>query len=312
MLLLPDANCIPKIHEMSHTHSLWLAVVLAGSALAAEESSIIAPGAKLQVLADGFAFTEGPSADAQGNVYFTDQPNDRIVKWSTDRKTSDWLKPAGRSNGTYLDSHGNLIACADEKNELWSISSDKKVTVLVKDFGGKLLNGPNDLWIRPDGNIYFTDPLYKRDYWKRDASRQQPGEYVYFLNMTSHQVTPVATDLKQPNGIIGTPDGKTLYVADIGAGKTYSYSTSAEGPLTNKHLFCEFGSDGMTIDEQGNVYLTGKGVTVFDKSGKKLTNIPVPEGWTANVTFGGKDRKLLFITASTKVYGMQMAVRGAY
>ncbi len=282
------------------------------SPLAAEQPSIIAPGAKLQVLADGYAFTEGPSADKEGNVYFTDQPNDRIVKWSTNGKTSDWLKPAGRSNGTYFDAHGNLIACADEKNELWSISPDKKVTVLVKDFGGKLLNGPNDLWVRPDGNLYFTDPLYKRDYWKRDPARQQSGEHVYFLNMKSHQVLPVATDLKQPNGIIGTPDGKILYVADIGAGKTYSYTTSPDGPLSNKHLFCEMGSDGMTIDEKGNVYLTGKGVTIFDPAGNKITNIPVPEPWTANITFGGADRKLLFITASTKVYGIQMAVRGGY
>jgi len=274
-------------------------------------ASIIARGAKLQVLADGFSFTEGPAADKNGNVYFTDQPNDRIVKWSTDGKTTDWLKPAGRSNGTYFDRHGNLIACADEKNELWSIAPDKKVTVLVKDFGGKLLNGPNDLWIRPDENIYFTDPLYPRNYWKRNPAMQQPGQCVYFLNLASGKVTPVATDLKQPNGIIGTPDGKTLYVADISAGKTYSYTITKEGPLTNKHLFCELGSDGMTLDARGNVYLTGKGVTIFDNTGKQITNIPVPEPWTANVTFGGKDHKLLFITASSKIYGLHMAVRGA-
>src|SRR5436190_12876656 len=153
---------------MFRMHSFLVAAVVVSVGFAAEQLSIVAPGAKLQVLGDGFSFTEGPSADAQGNVYFTDQPNDRIVKWSTDGKTSDWLKPAGRSNGTYFDAKGNLIACADEKNELWSISPDKKVSVLVKDFGGKLLNGPNDLWIRPDGNIYFTDPLYPRPYWTRD------------------------------------------------------------------------------------------------------------------------------------------------
>jgi gluconolactonase len=100
-------------------------------------------------------------------------------------------------------------------------------------------------------------------------------------------------------------------VADIGASKTYSYSVQADGSLTDKKLFCEMGSDGMTIDSEGNVYLTGRGVTVFDKAGKKLTNIPIPEPWTANVTFGGTDRKLLFITASKKVYGVKMRVRGA-
>ena len=279
-------------------------------AFAAE--GIIAPGAKLEKLAAGFSFTEGPAADAQGNIFFTDQPNDRIVKWGVDGTISDWLKPAGRSNGTFFDKEGNLLTCADEKNELWSIAPDKKVTVLVKDFGGKLLNGPNDLWIRPDGNLYFTDPLYKRPYWKRDPAMQQPGQYVYYLDRKSGQVKAVATDLKQPNGIRGTTDGKTLYVADIGAGKTYSYSIQGDGALADKKLFCELGSDGMTLDAEGNLYLTGKGVTVFNSAGRQIEHIPVPEPWTANVAFGGKDRKTLFITASEKIYGVQMRVRGAY
>jgi gluconolactonase len=275
--------------------------------------SLLADGAKVEALGEGYSFTEGPAVDREGNVFFTDQPNDRIVKYSAaDGSFSDWLKPAGRSNGTYFDKAGNLLACADEKNELWSISPEKKVTVLISDFGGKLLNGPNDLWIRPDGKLYFTDPLYARDYWKRDKAMQQPGQYVYFFDVKSKKATPAATDLKQPNGIIGTPDGKTLYVADIGASKTYSYTVNSDGSLANKALFCELGSDGMTIDAEGNVYLTGKGVTVFDKTGKKLTNIPIPEPWTANVTFGGADRKLLFITASKKVYGVKMRVKGAY
>jgi gluconolactonase len=272
----------------------------------------MSPEAKPEVLAEGFSFTEGPSADSEGNVYFTDQPNDRIVKWSTDGKVTDWLKPSGRSNGTCFDKQGNLLTCADEKNELWSISPDKKITVLLKDFEGKLLNGPNDLWIRPDGNLYFTDPLYKRPYWKRDGASQQSGQHVYFFEGKTGKITPVATDLKQPNGIKGTPDGKLVYVADIGAGKTYSYTVTSGGALENKKLYCELGSDGMTMDEKGNLYLTGKGVTVFDPQGQKITNIPIPEGWTANVAFGGKDRKLLFVTAMGKIYGVKMNVRGAY
>jgi len=275
------------------------------------DSPVTAPGAKLQKLAGEYAFTEGPAADKSGNVYFTDQPNDRIVKWNAaDGTVEDWLKPAGRSNGTYFDPAGNLVTCADEKNELWSISPGKKVTVLLKSFGGKFMNGPNDLWIRPDGGIYFTDPLYARDYWKRDKAMQQNGQHVYFLAKGATVPVRVATDLRQPNGIIGTPDGKTLYVADIGARKSYVYEILADGSLTNKKLFCELGSDGMTRDEEGNVYLTGRGVTVFDKSGKQIEHIDVPEGWTANVTFGGSDRKLLFITASKGIYGMKMKVAG--
>jgi gluconolactonase len=193
-------------------------------------------------------------------VFFTDQPNDRIVKWSAaDGKFSDWLKPAGRANGTYFDKDGNLLACADEKNELWSIAPDKKVTVLVTNFGDKLLNGPNDLWIRPDGGLYFTDPLYKRNYWKRDPAMQQDGQHVYYMTPDRKTVTRVAADLKQPNGIIGTPDGKTLYVADIGARKTYAYNIQPDGVLAGNRLFCNLGSDGMTIDAEGNVYPTGRG-----------------------------------------------------
>jgi gluconolactonase len=279
----------------------------------ADDSGLLAEGAKVEALSEGYVFTEGPAVDRNGDVFFTDQPNDRIVKYNAaDGSFSDWLKPAGRSNGTFFDKDGNLIACADEKNELWSISPDTKVTVLLSDFGGHLLNGPNDLWIRPDGNLYFTDPLYKRPYWKRDKERQQPGEYVYFFELKSKRATPVATDLKQPNGIIGTPDGKTLYVSDIASRKTYSYSVKSDGSLENKRLFCELGSDGMTLDAEGNVYLTGRGVTVFDKTGMRLTNIPIPEPWTGNVTFVGKDRHLLFITASKKVYGVKMRVKGAY
>jgi gluconolactonase len=293
--------------------SLLFSGFCAVTAAAQNPDALIAPGAKPEVLGEGYSFTEGPAVDRDGNVFFTDQPNDRIIKYdAADGSLSDWLKPAGRSNGTYFDDSGNLIACADEKNQLWSISPDKKITVLLADFGGKLLNGPNDLWIRPDGNLYFTDPLYARDYWKRDKTMQQPGQFVYYFDMKSKKATAVATDLKQPNGIIGTPEGKTLYVADIGGKKTYSYSVKPDGSLENKTLFCEMGSDGMTIDADGNVYLTGRGVTVFDKTGKQLMNIPIPEPWTANVTFGGKDRHLLFITASKKVYGLKMRVKGAY
>jgi len=289
-----------------------LVLVNSGSPLPAAESTIIAPGATLQKLPGEYAFTEGPAADKDGNVFFTDQPNDRIVKWNAATGTvEDWLQPAGRSNGLYFDSTGNLIACADGKNELWSIAPDKQVTVLLKDFDGKLLNGPNDVWVRPGGGLYFTDPLYARNYWTRDKSMQQDGQHVYYLAKGATVPVRVAMDLRQPNGLIGTPDGRTLYVADIGARKTYAYDIQADGALANKRLFCELGSDGMTLDNESNVYLTGRGVTVFDKTGKQIEQIPVPEGWTANVTFGGPDRKLLFITASKGIYGLAMKVAGA-
>ncbi len=270
----------------------------------------VAPGAELKKLSGEFAFTEGPTVDADGNVYFTDQPNDRIHKWSTDGKLSTFMEKCGRSNGLCFDAKGALWACADEKNELWTIDvATKKVTVVVKDFNGKLLNGPNDVWVRPDGGAYFTDPMYKRGYWKR-GPEEQDKRGVYFLSKDG-KLSRVDGDYKQPNGIVGTPDGKTLYVSDIEGKKTYSYEIQPDGSLKNRKLFCELGSDGMTLDEDGNVYLTGRGVIVFDKTGAEVTKIDVKEPWTANVCFGGKDMKTLFITASKCLYSIQMRVKGA-
>lgn len=279
------------------------------SADRASAEPIAAEGAKLEKLAEGFKFTEGPSVDADGNVFFTDQPNDRIHKWSTDGTVTVFLEPAGRSNGLCFDEDGNLWACADEKNELWKINPDGSHEVVVDGYDGKLLNGPNDLWIHPAGGIYFTDPFYKRDYWQRGPSEQTKG--VYYLSPDRKTLTRVADDLAQPNGVIGTPDGKTLYVADINAKKTYAYDVEADGSLANKRLFCEQGSDGMTLDALGRVYLTGKGVTVFDRDGKQVAQIDVPETWTANVCFGGKDRSMLFMTAGKRIYGLKTRTHGA-
>ena len=286
--------------------------ILLSSALPilAAESTIIAAGAKLEKLADGFEFTEGPACDRDGNVFFTDQPNDRILKWSVEGKLSTSMQPCGRANGLSFDHEGNLWACADEKNELWRIDPKGKTTVMIKDYQGKLLNGPNDVWIRPgDSGLYFTDPFYKRPYWKR-GPKEQSCEGVYYFTLSDKKLARVIDDLQQPNGIIGTPDGKTLYVADIAAKQTFRYDIHSDGSLTNKNLVCKLGSDGMTIDDQGNIYLTGNGVTVFDSKGKQIEHIPVAESWTANVCFGGKDRQILFITASKGLYGIRMKVKG--
>ncbi|MEO5916671.1 MAG: SMP-30/gluconolactonase/LRE family protein [Luteolibacter sp.] len=272
----------------------------------------IAPGAELKLAADGYKFTEGPAVDAKGNVYFTDQPNDRILKWSADTgKIEDFMKPAGRSNGLCFDREGKLIACADEKGQLWRIDPEtKKVTVLLDNYDKKLFNGPNDVWVDPAGGMYFTDPFYKRDYWQGREKPDQEKQRVYYLPKGAKAPAIAEETLVQPNGIIGSSDGKLLFVADIGAKNTYQYDIAKDGKLTNRKLFCEMGSDGMTRDSAGNIYLTGKGVTVFDKDGKKLGEIPNTESWTANVCFGGKDMKTLFITAMDSLYTVEMSVAG--
>jgi gluconolactonase len=297
-------------HSPSTITAVLLVAALAQAVLAAAED-LRAPGAKVEKLAGDFSFTEGPTSDAFGNVFFTDQPNDRILKWSVDGKLSTFLQPAGRSNGMSFDRAGNLISCADEKNELWSIAKDGKATVIWKEYEGKKLNGPNDVWVHPGGSLYFTDPFYKRPWWTHDAPPQD-GQHVYRLSADRKTVTRVTSDLEQPNGIAGSPDGKTLYVADIKAGKTYAYDIAGDGSLTGKRLFCPMGSDGMTLDEQGHLYLTGKGgVHVFDKTGQEVQVLDVPEDWTANVSFGGPDHRTLFITASKGLYAVRLRVKGA-
>lgn len=271
---------------------------------------IIAEDAELEKVADGFSFTEGPASDAKGNVFFTDQPNDRILRWSPDEGVVTWMQPCGRSNGLCFDDDGMLWACADEHNELWKIAPDKTVTVIVDDFKGKKLNGPNDVWVTPDGGAYFTDPFYKRPYWDRDAM-EMDCHGVYYVGHDSDVPIRVIDDLIKPNGIIGTPDGKTLYVTDISGKKTYRYAIEDDGRLSGKKRFCEMGSDGMTIDHSGNLYLTGNGVTVYDSSGAQIAHIEVPEKWTANVCFGGPGMDYLFITASEGLYRIKMAVEGA-
>jgi gluconolactonase len=279
-------------------------------AMGTAKVSVVAPGAKLEKLSSIFAFTEGASVDKDGNVFFTDQPNDKIYKWSTDAKLSVFLDACERANGTYFEKNGNLLACADLYNRLVSIDPQGKMTVLVDKYQDHLLNGPNDVWLHPEtGAIYFTDPYYRRDYWKR-GPMEQDGQHVYRVSPDRKSVVRVINDLVQPNGIVGTPDGKILYVADIGAGKTYSYAISPDGSLADKRLFCSLGSDGMTLDAEGNVYLTGRGVTVFDSQGAKIDHIDVPEGWSANVCFGGVDRQTLFITAQRCLYSIRMRTRG--
>lgn len=242
-------------------------------------------------------------------MYFTDQPNDKIWKYSRKGKLSLFLDKTGRSNGLYFDHQGNILACADEKGELWSISPSGKMTVLLNNYKGRQLNGPNDLWVDPGGGVYFTDPYYQRNYWQRQESALD-GMKVYYLPKGATEARIVEDQLVKPNGIVGSPDGKLLYVADIQAGKTYRYNIGQDGSLSGKTLFAEQGSDGITLDNEGNLYLSGPGVTIYDKDGQKTGHIPVPSRWVGNLCFGGKKKNVLFITATESIYTLKMAVRG--
>lgn len=270
----------------------------------AQNAGVVATGAKVEKLAGGFAFTEGPAADPNGDIYFSDIPNNRIHKWAVEaKKLSTFREDSGGSNGLYFDKKGNLVACEGSGRRLVSICPKCMVTVLAETYEGKKFNSLNDLWIDPKGGVYFTDPRYGN----RDGI-EQDGEHVYYLSPDRKKIIRVINDMVRPNGLIGTRDGKTLYVADHGDKKTFVYTINKDGTLSNKKLFAPEGSDGMTIDNQGNIYLTTNAVAVYDKEGRKIETIEVPEG-PANVTFGGKDKQTLFITARTSLYAIRMRVK---
>lgn len=296
---------------------LVLLVLFTGQSISAQDTAQhslneieqVVKGAVLNKISSQFSFTEGPAVNKKGDIYFTDQPNDKIWKYDVKGKLSLFMDKTGRSNGLYFDHEGNLLACADEKGELWSISPSGEKTVLLDNYEGRQLNGPNDLWVDPRGGIYFTDPYYQRNYWERKQSAQD-GMKVYYLPKGAKQARIVEDKLVRPNGIVGTPDGKTLYVADIQAGKTYKYTIGEDGSLGGKELFVSQGSDGITLDNKGNLYLSGSGVTIYNKGGVKVGYIPVPSKWVGNLCFGGKKRNILFITASESIYTLKMKVRG--
>ncbi len=277
--------------------------------VSARAESLVADGAKLEKLGDNFDFTEGATSDAQGNVFFTDQPNNRILKWSVDGQLSTFLQPAGRANGMYFDTHGNLIACAEEHHELWSITPDKVITKLVTHYQSKALHGPNDVWVAPNGGIYFTDPFYDRT-WTDTNRLKFNGEWVFYLSPDHLLLKPVIQDFHKPNGISGSPDGTKLFATDINGNRTWSFDILPDGSLTNKSLICSQGCDGMTVDELGNFYLAGRGVTIYSPTGERLEHIDIPGPWTANLSFSGADHKTLFITASKCIYSIRMRVKG--
>jgi gluconolactonase len=269
------------------------------------EDSLIAAGATVEKIADGFGFTEGPAADSEGNLYFIDDPRSKIFSWNVaEKKLSLFVEHSEHANGMFFDKNGDLIVCEGGTGSIVSYDKKAKRTIIADKINGKRFNKPNDIWLAPNGGIYFTDPVYGREF-----KVVQGGEYVYYITPDRSQVVKVADDLQKPNGIIGTPDGKLLYVTDQAAGKVWRYHIQNDGTLKDKMLFADKGVDGSTIDEHGNIYITADQIYVFNPEGKEIQTIRVPET-PANVCFGGKDRKTLFITARTSVYALRMNVCG--
>jgi gluconolactonase len=269
------------------------------------EIKITAP---LEKLATDFKFTEGPAVDASGNVYFSDIPNSKIWIWTLADSLKLFRENSNGSNGLYFDKNQNLLACEGNKSQVSLTTPNGDYKVIASKYQDKPFNSTNDLWVDDKGGVYVTDPQYSGDL----ENLNQGGMHLYYIEPDYQNVMRVREGFTRPNGLIGTPDGKTLYVSDRGAGKTYRFDIQEDGSLMNKMLFVEEGSDGMTIDQNGNIYITTKDksqVDVFSAEGQLLKSIEIPEAPT-NVCFGGKDRQQLFITARTSLYRVGLNAKG--
>ena len=270
----------------------------------AQEGSLVAEGAEVIEVRGGFQFLEGPVTDRSGDLYFTDINSNRIWRYSADGEFEVAIEPSNYANGLTLDLDGSLLICEQAGQRISRMDADGNLSVIADSYNGARFNSPNDLWVHPDGSIYFTDPRYRFP----EGPPSQPGEYVYRISPDRQTVTAVVTDIPKPNGIVGTEDGRTLYLASTQTGTIYRFDIAADGSLENQSEFADQGSDGMTLDERGNVYLTWRGgVSIRNPQGEEIEFIETPQN-PANVGFGGSDGRTLYMTARTGLYSLRMNV----
>lgn len=284
---------------------------------AADEKSMriegIGPAGPITKLHTGFKFTEGPAADRDGSVYFSDIPNERIHKVDAEGKLSVFREKSNRANGLMLNAKGEIVACEGAGQVVAYIPDGKSRRVLADSYDGKRFNAPNDLVVDKHGGVYFTDP------WFGPRQPLPQGKTAVYYIAADGKVTRLIDDLPNPNGIILSPDEKTLYVIPSGQAEMMAYPVEAPGKIGKGRVFCTLkqrreggksGGDGLTVDEKGNLYITSElGLQVFAPDGKLLGIISLPE-MPANVTFGGKDLKTLYVTARTSLYTVPMEVKG--
>lgn len=300
---------------------LQLLIVLfaACTVVADDDRQLVAKGAKVEKLAGGMKFTEGPVwLPSEKKLVFSDIPNSKLMQWSEADGLSVY-RDSEQANGNILDLQGRIISCQHKARNVIRIEADGSTTLLADRFDGKRFNSPNDVAIRSDGTLWFTDPP-----WGLTGSHEIPGHWVYKLEPKTGRVEVVHKYLAMPNGIVFSPDESRIYIADTGGHKRHPdpdfhklpasiqcYEIDNEGNLGKKLFQIASGSDGMAVDAQGNLYATHGGkVHIYDADGNERQQIDVPEG-PANVCFGGDDHKTLFITARTSLYSVRMRVAGA-
>lgn len=270
--------------------------------------------ARVVAVATGLEFTEGPvwidSADGKpGYLLFSDIPANIIYRYSPDDTLSVWRSPSGNSNGLILDAAGRLLSCEHGNRRVGISHGPGPVTTLCDSYGGRALNSPNDAAIAADGGIWFTDPPYGI----KPEQQEQPESYVFYLAPGKKEPRAMIDDFHRPNGVVLSPDKKTLYVADSGRPHQVRHFRIEGDSLSEIGVFAEIspGSpDGMCVDNSGRLYVTARdGVQVFSPQGKLLGKVLTPE-WPTNCCFGGDRMQTLFITARPDVYMVRLKVTG--
>lgn len=281
-----------------------LLAALSNIAWAQNNPSLVAEGAQLRQIEGNFAFLEGPVSDRDGNLFFTDIDNNRILRLSSGGEISVVREPSFYANGLALDRQGNLLICEQATQRITALDAQGNITIVANVYNGQPFNSPNDAWVDPAGGIYFTDPRYRYP----DGGLTQDGEHVYYISADRSKITRVVSSLQKPNGVIGTEDGRWLYVADTGLRKVFRFAVGEQGMLSSQTEFADQGSDGMAMDEEGNVYLTWTGgISIRNPRGEQIAFIETPQ-MPANAGFGGADGRTLYITARTGLYSIRMNV----
>ena len=279
---------------------------------------VVGNSVEFERLATGFIFTEGPLWHRRDKyLLFSDMPGDHLRRWSQKDGVTTFRKPCNKSNGLAWDLQGRLIVCEHASSHLTRTEPDGKITVLASHHDGKELNSPNDVVVKSDGAIYFSDPTYgRKPHFGVPREPELSFRGVYRLTPDGKTLTLLADDFGQPNGLCFSLDEKVLFVNDTDKQHIRAFDVKADGTLANSRVWAKTvgegqgAPDGMKIDSAGNIYCCGPGgIHVFAPDATCLGVIKVPE-YTANFCWGDDDLRSLFITASTSVYRIRVATPG--